>query len=138
MKASSLVTLLLMFVGLIVLILIAVSTAKHTNDPKQVHLHIAAMILLVFMGGVAIVNHFMGKSIASDYNVNTVEKGGNENRAYEIEAERKVSAAPESNDKAEDKSNKTAETEQKWVSNYVPYGDYPKGNIVYVKEDEVM
>jgi len=138
MKASSLVTLLLMFVGLIVLILIAVSTAKHTNDPKQVHLHIAAMILLVFMGGVAIVNHFMGKSIASDYNVNTVEKGGNENRAYEIEAERKVSAAPESNDKVEDKSNKTAETEQKWVSNYVPYGDYPKGNIVYVKEDEVM
>merc|ERR1712150_399718 len=100
----------------------------------QVHLHIAAMILLVFMGGVAIVNHFMGKAIASNYNVNSVEKGGNENRAYEIEAERKVSAAPESNDKAEDKSNKTAETEQKWVSNYVPYGDYPKGNIVYVKE----
>ena len=76
--------------------------------------------------------------IASDYNVNTVEKGGNENRAYEIEAERKVSAAPESNDKAEDKSNKTAETEQKWVSNYVPYGDYPKGNIVYVKEVSIV
>jgi len=140
MKASALVTLLLMFVGLIVLILIAVSTATHTTEPKQVHLHIAAMILLVFMGGVAIVNHFMGKAIASNYNVNAVEKGGNENRAYEIEAERKVNqTAPESNDKtAEDKSKQTAENEQKWVSNYVPYGDYPKGNIVYVKEDEVM
>ena len=66
--------------------------------------------------------------------MNAVEKGGNENRAYEIEAEKKVSAAPESNDKTEDKSKQTAENEQKWVSNYVPYGDYPKGNIVYVKE----
>ena len=66
--------------------------------------------------------------------MNAVEKGGNENRAYEIEAEKKVSAAQESNDKTEEKSKQTAENEQKWVSNYVPYGDYPKGNIVYVKE----
>ena len=79
-------------------------------------------------------NHLLHPSIASNYNVNAVEKGGNENRAYEIEAEKKVSAAPESNDKTEDKSKQTAENEQKWVSNYVPYGDYPKGNIVYVKE----
>ena len=83
-------------------------------------------------------NHLLHPSIASNYNVNAVEKGGNENRAYEIEAEKKVSAAPESNDKTEDKSKQTAENEQKWVSNYVPYGDYPKGNIVYVKEVSIV
>ena len=34
-------------------------------------------------------NHLLHPSIASNYNVNAVEKGGNENRAYEIEAEKK-------------------------------------------------
>ena len=60
-----------------------------------------------------------------DYEVNDAEKGAKENAAYEIDAEKK----------AEPKENGSAETkEQKWVSNYVPYGDYPKGNVVYVKE----
>jgi hypothetical protein len=70
-----------------------------------------------------------------DYDVNNEGKGdaekGRENKAFDNEAEAaKKAAAATTSTVAQNGS----QSDQKWVSNYVPYGDYPKGNVVYVKE----
>ncbi len=67
-----------------------------------------------------------------EYDVNEAkdaEKGGRDNKAYSGEEARKAAAVNGSSG-----GSSSGSGDQKWVSNYVPYGDYPKGNVVYVKE----
>ncbi len=54
------------------------------------------------------------------------EKGGRDNKAYNSDETKKSAAV--------NGAASTSGGDQKWVNNYVPYGDYPKGNVVYVKE----
>ena len=66
------------------------------------------------------------RTTVGNYDVNNTEKGGQENKAYETDPNKKSEAQTD--------GKPAGENDPKWVSNYVPYGDYPKGNIVYVKE----
>ena len=66
-----------------------------------------------------------------NYEVNDAEKGGKENTAFDNESD------TNKKDQTQQQQNGTPATgkeDEKWVQNYVPFGDYPKGNIVYVKE----
>ena len=65
--------------------------------------------------------------------MNDAEKGGKENTAFDNESD------TTKKDQSQQQQNGTTtangkEQDEKWVQNYVPFGDYPKGNIVYVKE----
>ena len=63
--------------------------------------------------------------------MNDAEKGGKENTAFDNESD------TNKKDQTQQQQNGTPATgkeDEKWVQNYVPFGDYPKGNIVYVKE----
>ena len=65
--------------------------------------------------------------------MNDAEKGGKENTAFDNESDSKKDQQQQ-----QQQNGTTAGTsgkeDEKWVQNYVPFGDYPKGNIVYVKE----
>jgi len=137
MKPGLLVTGLLWICGLIIAATSIASIAEIQNNKVQ-HYVIVILVLTVFMGVVSLANCFLSKGIKDNYRVNNIERGttgGKENKAYEIDAEKKTNNQTDAQDPS--KTNGAPGTDQKWVSNYVPYGDYPKGNIVYVKEDEV-
>jgi len=134
MKPGLLVTGLLWICGLIIAATSIASIAEIQNNKVQ-HYVIVILVLTVFMGVVSLANCFLSKGIKDNYRVNNIERGttgGKENKAYEIDAEKKTNNQTDAQDPS--KTNGAPGTDQKWVSNYVPYGDYPKGNIVYVKE----
>jgi len=133
MKSSNYVTLLYWVVGITALGLV-IAGAAGSQLPHIQHLLIAAVVLLVFMWVVSLVNCIINKS-SSNYEVNKdAEKGGQENTAFDGENARK-SGGEQSQQQNGSSSQQSGSGDEKWVSNYVPFGDYPKGNIVYVKED---
>jgi len=137
MKPGLLVTGLLWICGIII-IAMTIPSAILAQIPTVQHYQYVILILIVFMGVISLANCYLSKGVKDNYRVNNVERGvagGKENKAYENEAEKKTNNQTDAQDPS--KTNGAPGTDQKWVSNYVPYGDYPKGNIVYVKEDEV-
>ena len=71
-----------------------------------------------------------------NYEVNDAEKGGKENTAFDNESDttKKEQSQQQQNGSTTTTANGKDGQDEKWVQNYVPFGDYPKGNIVYVKE----
>ena len=71
-------------------------------------------------------------SYKDNYDVNKDTEKGQENTAFDGDNSRKNGG--ESSQQQNGSTQPGASGDEKWVSNYVPFGDYPKGNIVYVKE----
>ena len=68
-----------------------------------------------------------------NYEVNDAEKGGKENTAFDNESDSKKDQQQQQQTNGTT-AGTSGKEDEKWVQNYVPFGDYPKGNIVYVKE----
>jgi len=89
-----------------------------------VHLFVVVLVFIIFMGILSGLHYFIQKKTENNYNVEAGagseegakdRKGGKENGAYDTM----------------DKSAASKEAAAaKWVNNYVPYGDYPKGHDV--------
>jgi len=134
MKTSNIITLLLWVVGIIIGALAIAAIAAigdvdseieniSTNISYVNSVLIAMLVLLVLMGCVSLAVCFMNKS-KNNYEVNKdAEKGGKENTAFDH---------GESSKKTGEQNGSTAlpagPGDEKWVSNYVPFGDFPKGN----------
>ena len=65
--------------------------------------------------------------------MNDAEKGGKENTAFDNESDSKKDQQQQQQTNGTT-AGTSGKEDEKWVQNYVPFGDYPKGNIVYVKE----
>jgi len=133
MKSSNYVTLLYWVVGVTAIGLI-IAGITGSQVPHIQHLLIVAVVLLVFMWVVSLVNCILNKSCKDNYDVNKDAEKGQENTAFDGENSRK-SGGENSQQQNGSSAQQSGSGDEKWVSNYVPFGDYPKGNIVYVKED---
>jgi len=137
MKSSNLVALLLLAVGSIIGALTIVAITESQITPYVRILLITMLVLLAFMGCVSIVNCFINKSCKDNYEVNKDAEKGKENTAFDHADDSKKNGV-ESQPSQQQNGTTALETDtgdEKWGSNYVPFGDYPaKGNIVYVKE----
>lgn len=130
----SVVALLLWIVGIVVGALAIAGIPQSQNNNSQ-HIFIVILVLVLFMGMVSMANCILSKGTKDNYEVNDAEKG-KENTAYDNESEpKKNGETPAQQNQGQNGSTPAASGDEKWVSNYVPFGDYPKGNIVYVKED---
>ena len=85
-------------------------------------------------------DHFFQKlllfSSQDNYQVNKDAEKGKENTAFDKE-ESKRNGTEKAQQSQQQNGSSTQQTDtgvKNWESNYVPFGDYPKGNIVYVKE----
>ena len=75
-------------------------------------------------------------SSQDNYQVNKDAEKGKENTAFDKE-ESKRNGTEKAQQSQQQNGSSTQQTDtgvKNWESNYVPFGDYPKGNIVYVKE----
>lgn len=133
MKSSNYVTLLFWILGVVVLGLI-INSAIETQQPQLRDQLIAGALLLVFMWIVSAVVLIMDLLCKDNYDVNKDTEKGQENTAFDAENSRK-NGGENSQQPNGSSSQQSGSGDEKWVSNYVPFGDYPKGNIVYVKED---
>jgi len=132
MKSSNYVTLLYWVLGVIVFALVihtSVSEPLQNRNPL-----IAAAVLLVLMFVVSLVNCIIDNSCKDNYDVNKDTEKGQENTAFDGDNSRK-NGGESSQQQNGSAAQQAGSGDEKWVSNYVPFGDYPKGNIVYVKED---
>jgi len=130
-----LVALLLWVVGIIVGALAITGIAEAQFASSQ-HLFIVILVLTLFMAMVSLANCLLTKGTQDNYDVNNDAEKGKENKAYDNEAEaKKGESASNGQQSQQNGSTPAANGDEKWVSNYVPFGDYPKGNIVYVKEE---
>lgn len=135
MKSSNYVTLLYWVIGVIAAALVIAATAG-SQLPHIQHLLIVAIVLLVFMWVVSLVNCIINKSCKDNYEVNKDAEKGQENTAFDGENSKKNGGENQQSQQQNGSSTQQTGTgDEKWMSNYVPFGDYPKGNIVYVKED---
>jgi len=136
MKSSNLVALLLLTIGLVIGAL-AIAAIPETQNLKINTILVVILVLLVFMGGVSLVNCIINKSCKDNYEVNKDAEKGKENTAFDHADDSKKNGV-DSKPTQQQNGNSTLQTvpdnDEKWDSNYVPFGDYPKGNIVYVKE----
>jgi len=138
---SSMVAPLLWVVGLVIGALASAGIAGAQFNSSQ-HLFIVILVLMLFMGMVSCCHCILNKGAKDNYEVNDAEKG-KENVAYDTTAETEtkkngeLQSQPGQPPAGQEQNGTTpnASGDEKWVSNYVPFGDYPKGNIVYVKED---
>merc|ERR1711923_680171 len=133
MKSSNYVTLLYWVVGVTALGLV-IAGIHGSQLPHIQHLLIVAVVLLVFMWVVSLVNCIINKSCKDNYDVNKDAEKGQENTAFDGENSKK-SGGENSQQQNGSSAQQSGSGDEKWMSNYVPFGDYPKGNIVYVKED---
>jgi len=133
MKSSNYVTLLYWVLGIVVLALVIVATQNTQHLPNQTLLIVGA-VLLVFMFIVSLVNCIINNSCKDNYDVNKDTEKGQENTAFDGDNSRK-NGGESSQQQNGSAAQQAGSGDEKWVSNYVPFGDYPKGNIVYVKED---
>jgi len=114
---------LLWLVGLLILILAAVSLPRIQNLEVK-HMMIVILVFTIFMAALGALLHFASaQSSADEYDVEKQTKAGKENRAYVTEGSSQ--AAPS--------TRPTSSAGGKWANNYVPYGDFPQGS----KEDVV-
>jgi len=129
MKSSNIITLLLWVVGIIIGALAIAAIAAIGDIDAEIQkvsyvnsVLIAMLVLLVFMGIVSLAVCFMNKS-KNNYEVNKDAEKGKENTAFDH---------GESSKKTGEQNGSTAQPagtgDEKWVSNYVPFGDFPKGN----------
>jgi len=132
MKSQNYVSLLYWILGVVTLVLVIIA-AENTQVTSNRHLLIVAGVLLVFMWVISLVNCILNKSYKDNYDVNKDTEKGQENTAFDGDNSRKNGG--ESSQQQNGSTQPGASGDEKWVSNYVPFGDYPKGNIVYVKED---
>jgi len=136
MKSSNLVALLLLMVGVAIGAL-AIAAIPETQNLKINTILVVILVLLMFMGGVSLVNCVINKSCKDNYEVNKDSEKGKENTAFDHADDSKKNGV-ESQPSQQQNGTSALETDngdEKWGSNYVPFGDYPaKGNIVYVKE----
>ena len=133
MKSSTLLLTVLFWVIGIVILCIAAAGIPEAQQLHVKHLLVVIIVLVVFMGLVSCANCLLSKGSQDNYEVNDAEKGGKENTAFDNESD------TTKKDQSQQQQNGTTtangkEQDEKWVQNYVPFGDYPKGNIVYVKE----
>ena len=70
--------------------------------------------------------------------MNDAEKGGKENTAFDNESDSKKDQQQQQQQQNGTTAGTSGKEDEKWVQNYVPFGDYPKGNIVYVKEVKLL
>merc|ERR1711920_699456 len=138
MKTEKMVAPLLWVVLLIVAILAICGLATTLdNRPYIMHLLIAILVLTICMIVVTVVHFCMGKGSADNYEVNDAEKG-KENNAFDDETKKTESGGPSGTQQSSQQNGSSAQSngggDEKWMNNYVPFNDYPKGNIVYVKE----
>merc|ERR1712172_266000 len=123
---TNIITLLLWVVGIIIgaLAIAAIGDvdAEIPNISYVNSVLIAMLVLLVFMGIVSLAVCFMNKS-KNNYEVNKDAEKGKENTAFDH---------GESSKKTGEQNGSTAQPAgpggEKWVSNYVPFGDFPNGN----------
>merc|ERR1711997_92785 len=84
---------------------------------------------------VSIVNYVLSTGSADNYEVNDAEKG-KENNAFDDETKKTEGSGPSGTQQSSQQNGSSAQSnggDEKWMNNYVPFNDYPKGNIVYVK-----
>jgi len=124
MKSSSLVTLLLWVFGIIIGALAIAAIAAIGDEEENIEnipyvesVLIAILVLLILMGCVALAVCFMNKS-KDNYEVNKDAEKGKENAAFDH---------GEASKNQQNGSSAPAPGSEKWVSNYVPFGDFPKG-----------
>merc|ERR1711971_962139 len=126
---KSIITLLLWVVGIIIgaLAIAAIAAIGDVDaDNKNISyvnsVLIAMLVLLVFMGIVSLAVCFMNKS-KNNYEVNKDAEKGKENTAFDH---------GESSKKTGEQNGSTTQPAgpggEKWVSNYVPFWDFPNGN----------
>lgn len=126
---TNIITLLLWVVGIIIGALAIAAIAAIGNVDAELpnisyvnSVLIAMLVLLVFMGIVSLAVCFMNKS-KNNYEVNKDAEKGKENTAFDH---------GESSKKTGEQNGSTAQPAgpggEKWVSNYVPFGDFPNGN----------
>jgi beta-lactamase regulating signal transducer with metallopeptidase domain len=126
---TNIITLLLWVVGIIIgALAIAAIAAIGDVDAKSENISyvnsvlIAMLVLLVLGGIVSLAVCFMNKS-KNNYEVNKDAEKGKENTAFDH---------GESSKKTGEQNGSTAQPAgpggEKWVSNYVPFGDFPNGN----------
>jgi len=137
MKSSTFVTLLLWVFGMVIAAvgIVAIHEAQTTLTQTLV---IVMIVLIVFMGVVSLVNSCVSKSTQDNYEVNKDAEKGKENTAFDKEESKRNGTEKAQQSQQQNGSATTQQTDtgvKNWESNYVPFGDYPKGNIVYVKED---
>ena len=88
------------------------------------------MTFPIFLSDFFLFIYFRNKD---NYEVNDAEKGGKENTAFDNESDSKKDQQQQQQTNGTT-AGTSGKEDEKWVQNYVPFGDYPKGNIVYVKE----
>jgi len=126
---TNIITLLLWVVGVIIGALAIAAIAAIGDVDSEIEnisyvnsVLIAMLVLLVFMGIVSLAVCFMNKS-KNNYEVNKDAEKGKENTAFDH---------GESSKKTGEQNGSTAQPAgpggEKWVSNYVPFGDFPNGN----------
>jgi len=127
---KSIITLLLWVVGIIIGALAIAAIAaigdvdSENKDVAYVNsVLIAMLVLLVFMGIVSLVVCFMNKS-KNNYEVNKDAEKGRENTAFDHGESSKKTGGEQNGSTAPP----AGTGNEKWVSNYVPFGDFPKGN----------
>jgi len=131
MKSSTILIAALFWILGIVIFALTIVGIDASQHPQTEHLFIVILVVVVFMGMVSVADCFVSKGNKDNYEVNDAEKGGKENTAFDNESD------TNKKDQTQQQQNGTPATgkeDEKWVQNYVPFGDYPKGNIVYVKE----
>merc|ERR1711920_647457 len=130
MKTEKMVAPLLWVVLLIVAILAICGLATTLdNRPYIMHLLIAILVLTICMIVVTVVHFCMGKGSADNYEVNDAEKG-KENNAFDDETKKTESGGPSGTQQNGSSAQSNGGGDEKWMNNYVPFNDYPKGNIV--------
>jgi len=127
---TNIITLLLWVVGIIIgALAIAAIAAIGDVDSEIANISyvnsvlIAMLVLLVFMGIVSLAVCFMNKS-KNNYEVNKDAEKGRENTAFDHGESSKKTGGEQNGSTAPP----AGTGNEKWVSNYVPFGDFPKGN----------
>merc|ERR1711878_41607 len=128
MKNSKLITILLWLVGIIIGALVIAAITKTEAGTEANTLCIVVIVLLALMALVSLVSGIMSKS-QDNYEVNKDAEKGKENTAFDGE-ESKRNGTENQQQNGSSSSQQAGTGDEKWVSNYVPFGDYPKGNTV--------
>jgi len=133
MKSSTQLLVVLFWIIGIVIAALSITGIPQAQNPTCVHLFIVILVLVIFMGMVSLANCLLSKGNKDNYEVNDAEKGGKENTAFDNESDSKKDQQQQQQTNGTT-AGTSGKEDEKWVQNYVPFGDYPKGNIVYVKE----
>ena len=102
----------------IIIFAISIAGIAKSNVRVSIDLFIVVLVFIILIGLISAAQLLLQRKSISVYDVQAngdVEKGSKDNKAFETVERSNVTPTKDSSD-------------EKWVKNYVPYGDYPKGN----------